>query len=128
LHALRTNVSGDSVSLPESKTEISVNYQCSRTAVYEVGSLTPKTVLLQGVSRSTSIVGENIGRVISYSGNNASLNLSIGEFGKLTNGGFNPSTDTKLFIGITGRVVSQNLSFATNRIADGSISLVENLY
>jgi hypothetical protein len=128
LHALSTNVSGSGFSLPESKTEISINYQCARTPVYEVGSQTPRTVLLDSVTRTTSVNGENIGKVVGYSGANAILNLRFGEFGKLMGGTFNPDTDTKLFIGITGRVNSQNLSLAPGKTAEGSVSLSDIIF
>lgn len=127
LHALTTNISGDSESIPESKTDISVSYQCSRTAVYEVGQLTPRTVLLNSVTRTTNLGGENIGRAINFSGASAIVNLRLGEFGKLMNGGFNPSIDTKLHIGITGRVNSQNLSAQVGRTLEGSVSIQEVL-
>lgn len=127
LHALTTNISGDSESIPESKTDISVSYQCSRTAVYEVGQLTPRTVLLNSVTRTTNLGGENIGRAINFSGASAIVNLRLGEFGKLMNGGFNPSIDTKLHIGITGRVNSQNLSAQVGRTLEGSVTVIENI-
>ena len=127
LHALSTNVSGQSVSLPESKTDISVNYQCGRTAVYDIGSLTPRTVLLQNVTRSTSVNGENVGAILGISGSSAVLNLRFGEFGKLINGVFDPDVDTKLHIGITGRINSQNLSMSPGRTMDGSINIQEVL-
>ena len=128
LHALSTNVSGQSVSLPESKTDISVNYQCVRLPIYEIGSLVPRTVILQSVSRSTSVNGENVGSIVGISGSQAILNLRMGEFGKLINGNFNPETDTKLFIGITGRVNSQNLSFSPGRSSEGGVQIQESCY
>jgi len=127
LHALSTNVSGQSVSLPESKTDISVNYQCGRTAVYDIGSLTPRTVLLQSVMRSTSVNGENVGNVVGISGSSAVLNLRFGEFGKLINGVFDPDVDTKLHIGITGRINSQNLSMSPGRSLEGVVNIQEVL-
>ena len=128
LHALSTNVSGQSVSLPESKTDISVNYQCARSAIYDIGSLTPRTVLLQSVTRSTSVNGENVGRVVSHSGNSAVLNLRFGEFGKLINGVFDPDVDTKLHIGITGRINSQNLSMSPGRSLEGVVNIQESIF
>lgn len=59
IHALAMNVSG-SASLPQSKTEISVQYQISRTPVYEVVSIVPRNVLLNTVTRTTNISAENI--------------------------------------------------------------------
>lgn len=128
LHALSTNVSGQSVSLPDSKTDISINYQCARTPVYEVGSSVPRTVLLDTVTRSTTVNGENIGKVVGMSGASAILNLRFGEFGKLMGGSFNPATDTRLFIGITGKITSQNLSLAPGRSSEGSISLADTVF
>ena len=128
LHALASSVSGQSVSLPESKTEISIQTTCSRTPVYEVGSTYPRTVLLNSVTRQTSVNGENIGTVIRASGNGAVLNLKLAEFGKLMDPTFNAAIDYRVRFDITGKVTSQNLSAQVGRTLEGGISIVENIY
>jgi hypothetical protein len=121
-------VSGQSVSLPESKTEISIQTTCSRTPVYEVGSTYPRTVLLNSVTRQTSVNGENIGTVVSVSGNSAVLNLKFAEFGKLMDPTFNAAVDYRLRLDISGRVTSQNLSAQVGRTVESQISLIENVF
>jgi hypothetical protein len=128
LHALASSVSGQSVSLPESKTEISIQTTCSRTPVYEVGSTYPRTVLLNSVTRQTSVNGENIGTVVSVSGNSAVLNLKFAEFGKLMDPTFNAAVDYRLRLDISGRVTSQNLSAQVGRTVESQISLIENVF
>lgn len=128
LHALASSVSGQSVSLPESKTEISIQTTCSRTPVYEVGSVYPRTVLLNGVTRQTTVNGENIGRVISQSGNFAVLNLKLAEFGKLMDPNFDAAEDYRIRFDISGRVASQNLSAQVSKTIDGSVQILENIY
>lgn len=128
LHALASSVSGQSVSLPESKTEISIQTTCSRTPVYEVGSTYPRTVLLNNVTRQTSVNGENVGSVIDFSGESAVLNLKLAEFGKLMDPTFNAATDYRVRFDITGKVTSQNLSAQVGRTLEGGISLVENIF
>lgn len=128
LHALASSVSGQSVSLPESRTEISIQTTCSRTPVYEVGSTYPRTVLLNSVTRQTSVNGENVGQVIDFSGKSAILNLKLAEFGKLMDPTFNAATDYRVRFDITGKVTSQNLSAQVGRTLEGSVSLMENIY
>jgi hypothetical protein len=127
IHALTTNVSG-STSLPQSKTDISIQYQISRTPVYEIGSIVPRNVLLNTVSRTTNISAENIGEVIDFSGKSAILNLKFAEFGKLMNPSFDPSQDYRFMIGITGKINSQSLSMQPSKVVDGQISIMENLF
>lgn len=128
LHALASSVSGQSVSLPESKTEISIQTTCSRTPVYEVGSTYPRTVLLNSVTRQTSVNGENVGEVISFSGNSAVLNLKLAEFGKLMDPTFNAATDYRVRFDVTGRVVSQNISAQVGRTIEGSTVIQESIW
>lgn len=128
LHALSSSVSGQGVSLPESKTEISIQTTCSRTPVYEVGSTYPRTVLLNGVTRQTSVNGENVGEIVSFSGNSAVLNLKLAEFSKLMDPNFNATTDYRVRFDITGRVVSQNISAQVGRTIEGSVSISENIF
>ena len=128
LHALSLGVSGNSTSIPESKTEISIQTTCARTPIYEVGSITPTTVILNSVNRSTNLNGENVGQVINFSGSNASLSLRFSEFSKIMDSGFAPMTDYKLAIDILGKVSSQNLSMQPNQILGGSCSVVENIF
>jgi len=128
LHALASSVSGQSISLPESKTEISIQTTCSRTPVYEVGSTYPRTVLLNSVTRQTSVNGENVGEVISFSGNSAVLNLKLAEFGKLMDPTFNAATDYRVRFDVTGRVVSQNISAQVGRTVEGSVNISENIF
>lgn len=128
LHALSLGVSGESFSIPESKTEINIQTTCARTPIYEVGSITPTTVILNSVQRTASINGENIGRVINFSGANASLSLRFSEFSKMMESGFNPMTDYRFSIDTTGKVSSQSLSMQPNRTIDGSVNIVSNIY
>lgn len=127
IHALATNVSG-SASLPQSKTEISVQYQISRTPVYEVGSIVPRNVLLNTVSRTTSISAENIGSVATFSGASAILNLKFAEFGKLMDPNFNAAVNHRFSIGITGKINNQSLSAQPGRVLDANLTIQESLY
>jgi len=127
VHALAMNVSGSSY-LPESKTDITINYQMSRTPVYEIGSSRPKTVFLNAVSRQTSISAENIGEVITFSGKSAVLNLKFAEFGRLMEESFDPATDYRFRIDVTGKINSQNLSMSPGRVLEGKLSIVENIF
>lgn len=126
LHALASSVSGQSVSLPESKTEISIQTTCSRTPVYEVGSTYPRTVLLNGVTRQTSVNGENAGQIVSISGNLAVLNLKLAEFGKLMDPNFDAAEHYRVRFDITGRVSSQNLSAQVGRTVESSVQIISN--
>lgn len=127
IHALATNVSG-SASLPQSKTEISVQYQISRTPVYEVGSIIPRNVLLNTITRTTSISAENVGSVMDFSGKSAILNLKFAEFGKLMDPNFNAATDYRFMLGITGKVNNQSLSMQPGRTTEGNLQIVENIF
>jgi hypothetical protein len=128
LHALASSVTGQSVSLPESKTEISIQTNCSRVPIYEVGSVYPRTVLLNNVTRQTSINGENVGKIIDFSGKSAILNLKLAEFGKLMDPTFNAANDYRIRFDITGKVSSQNLSAQISKTIDGSVQILENIY
>lgn len=128
LHALSLGVSGNSLSIPESKTEIGIQTTCARTPIYEVGSITPTTVILNSVNRSTSLGGENVGQIVNFSGANAGLSLRFSEFGKLMESGFNPMADYKVAIDILGKVTSQNLSMQPNQVLQGNVSIVENIF
>lgn len=127
IHALATNVSG-SASLPQSKTDISVQYQISRTPVYEVGAIVPRNVLLNTVTRTTNISAENVGNVIDFSGKSALLNLKFSEFGKLMDPNFDAANDSRFSIGITGRINNQSLSMQPGRMIEGVLQIQESLY
>lgn len=128
LHALSLGVSGNSFSIPESKTEISIQTTCARTPIYEVGSITTTTVVLNSVEQSVSLNGENVGQIVNFSGADASLSLRFSEFGKLMESGFNPMTDHRFGLDFTGRVSSQNLSMQPNQILQGSVVIRSNIF
>lgn len=129
LHSLSLGVSGNSLSLPESKTEINIQTTCARTPVYSVGSINPDTVILNSVERAVSINGENVGRIINFSGANASLSLRFSEFASLVTGvNFNPLTDYRFGLDITGKITSQNLSMQPGRTLEGSINFRSNVF
>ncbi len=129
LHALAVGISGSGVNLPQSKTDIEISTTCSRTPVYDLGSIYPSTVILENIGRQTSIKGENIGQIINHSGGYANLNLKFNPFSSFITGGSNFSPQTELFnIGITGRVNSQALSASTDNGLIGAIIIQENIY
>jgi hypothetical protein len=93
----------------------------------ELDGLT-NTVLLNNVTRQTSINGENVGKIIDFSGKSAILNLKLAEFGKLMDPTFNAANDYRIRFDITGKVSSQNLSAQISKTIDGSVQILENIY
>lgn len=128
IHALSSSVTGQSTSLPLSKTEINIQTSCARTPVYEVGASEPRTVLLDAVTRTTTIGGENVGQIINVSGANAALTLKFAEFGRLMDPTFSAANDYRFALNISGRVNSQSISAQPGRTAEGSVSIQENIY
>lgn len=128
VHALAMGVSGSGVSLPQSKSEISISTTCNRTPTYGLGATYPSTVILDSVQRQTSIRGENIGQFCSFMGDNAILNLTFHPFSYFITGG-GPLIANSLFnIYSSGKVVSQNLSAAPDEALVGTVSILENIF
>lgn len=129
IHALAMGISGSGVSLPESRAEIDVSIRCNREPSYSLGSSEPSTVILTNVEKQVSIQGENVGKIINYSGELAVLDLYFAPFSSFIEGGtgFNGITSGLFSIKIRGRVSSQNLSAGENGL-QGNISLVENVF
>ena len=125
LHALAMGVSGSGVNMPQSRTEIDISLTCSRTPTYGLGSIYPSTVILDNVSRETSLKGADIGEVCSFSGGNGIVNLSFGKFSDFITG---TSINSLLNIGITGKISSQALSASPDAGLAGSIIIQENLF
>jgi len=129
IHALAMGVSGSGVSLPQSKSEISISTTCSRTSVYGLGAVYPSTVILESVAKSISLKGENIGNLIGFSGENAYLSLRFSPFSSFITGnpGFNGMENYLFEINTLGKVVGQNLEASENGLA-GSIQILENVF
>lgn len=129
VHALAMGVSGSGVSLPQSKSEISISTTCSRSVIYGLGAIYPSTVILESTQRQTSIRGENVGEICSFSGNNAILNLEFSPFSSFITGGAEFSPHNSLFkIGITGKVNSQGLDASPEGGLNGVVGLIENIF
>jgi len=125
IHALAVGVSGSGVSLPDSKEQISISYRVNRQPVYNLGDIYPSTVILDSVEKQVSINGENVGKIISYSGERAVLNLAFHPFSTFITG---TVTNNGLFnICTTGRIVSQSLDVSAEGLG-GQINLIENVY
>jgi len=125
LHALAMGVSGSGVNMPQSRTEIDISLTCSRTPTYGLGSIYPSTVILDNINRETSLKGEGIGDICSFSGGNGIVNLNFGKFSDFITG---TSIDSLLNIGITGKISSQALSASPDAGVQGNIVIVENLF
>lgn len=129
LHALAMGVSGSGVNMPQSRTEIDISLTCSRTPNYGLSSIYPSTVILDNVSRQTSLKGADIGQIVNFSGANGILNLSFSPFSNFITGGTGFNSQDGLFsIGITGKINSQALNVSPDAGVGGTIQLVENLY
>jgi hypothetical protein len=125
IHALALGVSGSGVSLPDSKEQISIRCSANRSPVYNLGDVYPSTVILDSVEKQVSINGENVGNFISYSGENAILNLAFHPFSTFVTG---TVTNNGLFnICTTGKVVSQNLDVSAEGVG-GAVTILENVY
>jgi hypothetical protein len=129
LHALALGVSGSGVSLPQSKNEIDISIQCSRTPVYGLGSVSPSTVILESVNRQTSIRGEGVGQIVGFSGGNANLALRFSPFSSFVeDNSYDKMNDYLFAVDVTGRVSSQNLSVGPDDVLQGSVVIQENVY
>ena len=131
LHALAVGITGNLQPLPQSKKNLQINTTCSRTAVYTIGSKTPEQVLLNSVERSVTVEGENVGEIIDFngSGDGSSLKIRFSPFRDfITNASFNPRTDYKFEIEVSGKIVAQNLSVQPNNTVNGSVAIRENIY
>lgn len=128
IHALAMGVSGSGASLPQSKLEININYSCTREAVYGLGASVPSTVILTNLSRETSVKGESVGKIITYSGDNAALNLSFSPFSSfIANNNF--AAQSGLFdININGKVTSQAMEVNPDNGLGSVIVVNENLF
>lgn len=129
LHALAMGISGSGVNMPQSRTEIDISLTCSRTPNYGLGSIYPSTVILDNVSRRTSLKGADVGQIVNFSGANGIVNLNFSPFSNFITGGTGFNSQGGLFsIGITGKVNSQALNVSPDAGVGGTIQLVENLY
>ena len=131
LHALAVGITGNLQPLPQSKKNLQINTTCSRTAVYTIGNKTPEQVLLNSVERSVTVEGENVGEIIDFngSGDGSSLKIRFSPFRYFITGtSFNPRTDYKLEIDVSGKIVAQSLSVQPNNTVNGSVAIRENIY
>jgi hypothetical protein len=125
LHALTTVMDGSVTNIPETKVSIDINVDCNRTPVYTLGQITPDTVVLNTVERTTTIQGENIGAVMDISGANPGATeiyfLPLSSLGSLT-----PTTISNVLkFDINGRIVSQQISTSQNSIVNGRVVIKE---
>jgi hypothetical protein len=131
LHALAVGITGNLEPLPQSKRSVQINAACGRNPVYTIGSKTPDRVLLNNVERTVSIEGENVGQIINYngSGDGSSVSFRFSPFRYFITGqSFNPKTDYKLAIDVSGKIVSQSLTQQPGNTLNGSVSIKENIY
>jgi hypothetical protein len=124
LHALAVGITGNLEPLPQSKRSVQINAACGRNPVYTIGSKTPDRVLLNNVERTVSIEGENVGQIINYNGSGDGSSVSY----FITGQSFNPKTDYKLAIDVSGKIVSQSLTQQPGNTLNGSVSIKENIY
>jgi len=100
-------------------TNISYSVECERKPSYVIGQQYPQDVVQGKVSRMISINGENIGKVIDYSGR---------DFAKVS---ISPKTMDYAARGRTieceGIITSQNLSISTKGLMNGSIEVMESM-
>ena len=128
IHALAMGVSGSGTSLPQSKLEININYSCAREPVYGLGATVPSTVILTSLTRECSIKGESLGEIITYSGNNAALNLSFSPLSSFIADN-NFAAQSGLFdININGKVSSQAMESNTDNGLGSVVIINESLY
>ena len=131
LHALAVGITGNLEPLPQSKRSVQINTACSRNPVYTIGSKTPERVLLNSVERTVTVEGENVGAIIDYngSGDGSSVSFRFSPFRYFVTGAsFNPRTDYKLAIDVSGKITSQSLTQQPGNTLNGSVSLKENIY
>ena len=77
LHALAVGITGNLQPLPQSKKNIQITTNCSRTPVYTIGNKTPEQVLLNSVERTVTVEGENVGEIIDFNGSGDGSTLQI---------------------------------------------------
>lgn len=124
LHALTTNMIGDTTNLPETKINIDINVDCNRTPIYTIGQQTPDTVVLNTVERTTNVQGENIGKVVDITGANPGSTAIY--FLPLSQKGTTASfTNNVLILDINGRITSQQLSVGQNAMLNGKVVIKE---
>jgi hypothetical protein len=124
LHALTTNMIGDTTNLPETKINIDINVDCNRTPIYVIGQQTPDTVVLNTVERTTNVQGENIGKVVDITGANPGSTAIY--FLPLSSRGTTASfANNVLILDIDGRITSQQLSVGQNAMLNGKIVIKE---
>ena len=129
LHALALGVSGSGVSLPQSKNEIDISYSINRSPRYSLGDISPSTVILDSISRTTSIRGSNVGSFVGFSGSNANLALRVSPFSAFVENNSYDKVNSYVFaVDITGRVASQNLSVGPDDVLQGSVVVQENIF
>jgi hypothetical protein len=83
------------------------------------------------VERTVTIEGENVGQIINYngSGDGSSVSFRFSPFRYFITGqSFDPKTDYKLAIDVSGKIVSQSLTQQPGNTLNGSVSIKENIY
>ena len=125
LHALTTKMDGSSQNIPSAKISIEVNTDCQRAPIYTLGNITPNSVVLTSVERTTTIQGENIGSVIDISG--ASPGSTNIHFLPLSYKGISTPTTSfnSLSLNINGRITSQQISISQNSVLNGRVIIKE---
>jgi hypothetical protein len=125
LHALTTKMGGSVTNIPETKVSIDINVDCNRTPIYTLGQKTPDNVVLNTVERTTTIQGENIGKVMDITGANPGATEVY--FMPLSSLGASVPSDANkvLKFDINGRIVSQQLSTSQNSIVNGRVVIKE---
>jgi hypothetical protein len=125
LHALTTKMGGSVTNIPETKVSIDINVDCNRTPIYTLGQKTPDNVVLNTVERTTTIQGENIGKVMDITGANPGATEVY--FMPLSSLGFSTpsSINNVLKFDINGRITSQQLSTSQNSIVNGRVVIKE---
>jgi len=97
-----------------------INYRvsCERTPNYVIGHEYPQDVRLGKVEKSISVVGENVGSIINFSGKDfAKISISPKNIDYAARG---------QTIECEGMISSQNLDISSNGLMNGSIEIIES--
>jgi hypothetical protein len=111
-HSLRSYMAGTDVKVNK-KVSFDYSVSCSRNPVVTVGNELPSRVTKEDVRINLSIAGEDVGDIMSITGNYAELNIKV----------FDTYGDSALAtFGCTGQIFSQDLSIRGGGYIDGTIA------
>lgn len=131
IHALAVGIDGTLEPLPQSKKSIQISANCSRSAVYTIGSKIPERVILNSVERTVTVEGENVGSIIDFngSGDGKSIDFKFSPFRYVVTGNnFDPKASYKLLIAVSGKISAQSLSVQPGNTLNGSVTIRENIF